>query len=112
MAGEDVEDAVQASVVGLRGLREAIRVGDRLGDGDAMLDIIGHACAAISHLRSGAGSVQLNVEALERKIADEVVGMKTAINTEATKVREELTNCLGRFTAVEAALTSVTTNLH
>ena len=78
-----VEDAVHASVVFLRGLGEAIRKGDRLGDGDAMLDLIEHSCTAISHLRSGAGSVQLNVEALEQKITEEVLGMQMAINAEA-----------------------------
>ena len=82
------EDAVHASVVYLRGLGEAIRKGDRLGDGDAMLDFIEHTCTAVSHLRTGVGSVQLNVEALEKKVAEEVVGMKQAINVEAQKVRE------------------------
>ena len=106
------EDAVHGAVMALRSLGEAVRRGDRLVDVDVTIDVIEQTCVGLSHLRQGAGSVQLNVEALERWIAEEVVGMKTAIDTEAKKVREELANCLGRFTLVEAALTGVTTNLH
>jgi len=67
---------------------------------------------AVSHLRSGAGTVQTNVEALEHKVSEEVVGMKTAINEEAKKVREELSNTVGRFAAAEAAITAITGELY
>jgi len=107
-----VEDAVHGAVVALRGFEEAIKKGDRLVDVDVMIDVIDQACVGLAHLRSGAGTVQLNVEALEKKIAEEVVNMKTAINAEAAKVREELTSSLGRFSIAEVAITGVTTQLH
>ena len=94
VVGPVLEDGVHASVITLRSLAEAIEKSDRLADGDAMIDIIEQTCGGLAHLRQGAGSVQLNVEALEKRIANEVVGMKEAIDTEATKVIEELTNCL------------------
>jgi len=103
------EDAVQAAVIALRQLGDAVRRGDRLVDVDVTIDVIEQTCIGLSHLRQGAGSVQLNVEALEKKIAEEVTGMKIVINAEAAKVREELTSSLGRFSMAEAAIAGVTT---
>ena len=86
MSGAVGEDAVHAAVIALRGLMEDVKNGRTLPQ-DSVLDHLEQTCTAISHLRSGAGTVQINVEALEKKVAEEVTGMKTAINEEAQKVR-------------------------
>ena len=64
------EDAVHGAVVALRSLEDAIKKGDRLGDVDSTLDVIDQVCIGLSHLRQGAGSVQLNVEDLRGKIQE------------------------------------------
>ena len=111
MSGVGGEDAVHAAVIALRGIIEDVKSGRTLPQ-DSVLDHLEQTCMAVSHLRSGAGAVQTNVEALEAKVSEEVAGMKTAINEEAQKVREELSNTIGRFAATEAAITAITGELY
>ena len=84
-------DAVQVAVAKLREFGEAMKSGDRLFDVDIMLDVIEQVSLGVSHLRSGAGSVQQNVELLEAKIKEEVVSVRKeleAIKTELVLEKE------------------------
>jgi len=111
MSGTVGEDAVHAAVIALRGILDDVKNGKTLPQ-DSVLDHLEQTCMAVSHLRPGAGAVQTNVEALGQKVSEEVAGMETAINEEAQKVREELSNTIGRFAATEAAITAITGELY
>ena len=54
-------------MIEMKKLSEAIRAGERLGDGDAVIDLIEMTNDALFNLRSGAGRVQYNVTVLETR---------------------------------------------
>ena len=61
-------DAVRAAVVELRGLVEKLKSGERYFDQDGLIDVIEHSVIGLSHLRTGAGQVQTNLEELEANV--------------------------------------------
>ena len=56
MAGSVGEDAVHAAVIAMRSLLEEVKSGRMLPQ-DSVLDHLEQTCMAVSHLRSGAGTV-------------------------------------------------------
>ena len=65
-------DAVQGAVAELRGLVDKLKSGERYFDQDGLIDAIEHSVIGLSHLRSGAGQVQSNLEELEEKVKREL----------------------------------------
>ena len=67
-------DAVQAAVQELQGLVVKLKSSERFFDQDALIDVVEQTAIGLSHLRSGAGQVQTNLEELETKVKNELVG--------------------------------------
>ena len=65
-------DAVQGAVASIRELVEKLKTSERFADQDAMVDLAEATALGMSHLRVGAGQVQVNVEELEKKIRTEL----------------------------------------
>ena len=65
MANSVGEGAVHAAVIAMRNLIEEVKSGRTLPQ-DSVIDHLEQTCMAVSHLRSGAGAVQ---------VGEEVVGM-------------------------------------
>ena len=72
-------DAVQGAVAALRELVEKLKTSERFADQDAMVDLAESTATGLSHLRSGAGQVQTNLEELEARVKNELVQGVSAI---------------------------------
>ena len=55
-------DAVQGAVASLQALVAKLKTSERFADQDAMVDLAEATALGLSHLRVGAGQVQVNVE--------------------------------------------------
>ena len=66
-------DAVQAAVIQMRELVEKLKTSERFFDQDALIDSAEQTVIGLSHLRTGAGQVQTNLEELEQKVKAELV---------------------------------------
>ena len=114
-------DRVTAAVKAILSLVSLVRKGDRLGDGDALLDLAEQTVESVSALRDGAEQVQKNVVELEEKVKSEMLPLKDEImkmNNRVSMGENAFQNVASSVTGLSAkiaaleALVSVQGSMH